>query len=313
VQKITAFVSHSDCSRHDTGWNHPEHQGRLPALMRTVHRDMLTLFEPLLEVEGRHASEEELRLAHTEAWLDVVRVAVAEAAEESRSLPFGEEAVVSAASWDAATAASGSVLTGIDAVLAGEVRNAFCAVRPPGGRVGRGSGGGFGIFNNVAIGGSYLAERAGIERILLVDLGARPSTGTVEILGADPRFRFAFVFEGSEEVASSLPGVARPLQPGAPGAAFVDALSGALREATAGFDFDFVLLAVGFDALSADPLGNLALEPADYFAATEVVRDAAERACDGRLVSVLEGGYHPGATGEAVVQHLRSLASLQPL
>src|SRR5690606_2496765 len=134
----------SDCSRHDTGWHHPDHQGRLPALMRAVYADMLTLFDPLLEVEGRHASDAELRLLHTPEYLARLRTWTEDAAARSQVLEPVPGIRVSGASWDAATAAVGSTLTAVDRVLAGDVRNAFCAVRPPGRYVHRDRPGGFG-------------------------------------------------------------------------------------------------------------------------------------------------------------------------
>ncbi|HLL47872.1 MAG TPA: hypothetical protein VK399_14265, partial [Longimicrobiaceae bacterium] len=123
----TAFVSHHDSPRHDTGWNHPDHQGRIPALVRAVYRDMPALHAHLLQVEARPASVEDLLLVHTPEYVRAVREAVARAAAEGRPLAFQADAVVSDASWDAAVASAGAAITGVETVLAGEARNAFCS------------------------------------------------------------------------------------------------------------------------------------------------------------------------------------------
>src|SRR5262249_33752129 len=129
--KVTAYVSHEDFSRHDTGWNHPDHQGRLPAITRAVYRDMVALWEPLLQLDGAHVSEEDLLRVHTPRYVDDVRRTAIAAAAEGRPLELGG-VPVSGASWDAATAAAGSVIVAVDAVMRGDARNAFVPARPPG-------------------------------------------------------------------------------------------------------------------------------------------------------------------------------------
>src|SRR5690606_25273035 len=117
--------SHYDCARHDTGWNHPDHQGRLPAVMRAVYADMLTLFPHLVEVEGRHASEEEMRLVHDSGYLDRLQGWVRSSAESGTPLEVEPGIVVSGASWAAARAAAGCVLTAVTDVVGDGPRRAF--------------------------------------------------------------------------------------------------------------------------------------------------------------------------------------------
>lgn len=309
---VTAFVTHSDCSRHDPGWGHAEHQGRLPAVARAVYRDMLTLFDPLLEVEGRPATVEDLRLAHTAAYVERVRAAAEEAGAAGKPLPLGAEVVVSGASWDAVLAAVGSVLTAVETVLAGEARNAFCAVRPPGHEAGPDGPGGFSIFNGVAAAARHLRERRGLERVLVVEVGARAGVGTARIVASDPGIRFLSLHQTGVGDAPAWPDEARPvpLPAGATGADLLAALGPALDAAVAGFPPDFLLVSLGFDALATDPLGGLALEPVDYHALTTLLRERADALCGGRLVSVLEDGFDPAGMGRGVVQHLRALAGL---
>lgn len=313
--KPTAFVAHPDPPRHDTGWGHPEHQGRLPALARAVHRDMLALHEVLLEVEGRHATEEELLLAHTPGYVDRVRRA-AEAAERAGApQPFGAEGRISGASWDAALAAVGCALAGIEAVRAGRAGNAFCAVRPPGRDAGPDGSGKFGLFNPVAVAARHL-RRNGAERVLVVDWGAAPPLGTPAIVRADPGIRLVSI-HGMASAASPSGVPAQDewnvaVAAGTGGAAFAAAQAAALERATAGWTPQWIVLAAGFDILAADPLGSLGVEPAEVHGQTLALRERAEQLCGGRLLSVLEGGFDPSATGRAAVQHLRALAGLPP-
>lgn len=292
----TAFVSHHHTSLHDTGWGHPEHQGRLPALVRAVYRDMLTLHGHLLEVEARPATEEDLLRVHTPGYVRRVREAVEAAAREGRPRTLEGEVVVSGASWDAALAAAGAAVTGVEVVLAGEARNAFCSTRPPGRDAAPDRPGGHSLFNTVAVAARHLLEERGAGRVLVVDWGAEAPLGTPEVFAGEPRVRLVSVHGGA-------------VPPGAGGAE----AGAALAEALAGVEgADFVLLSAGFDLLAADPRGGLEVEPREVYDLTLLVREAAERLCGGRLVSVLEGGYAPAETGKAVVQHLRALADLPP-
>jgi len=302
--KRTAFVSHYDCARHDTGWGHPDHQGRLPGLMRHVYRDMLTLFEPLLEVEGGHASREDLLLAHEPDYLDRVREWSIAAGAQGRPMVVEGDLVVSEATWDASLAAVGSVLTAIREVIEGRVGNAFCALRPPGQDAMRDRPGRFGALNPIVIGARHLLEREGYARVLVVGWGG----GGVELAGHDPaRVRGVEVpvrSAGADDDDTESPSSAR--------GDWVASQRGALAAATADFTPDFILLSAGFDGVETDPVRPGPLQPADFHGATVAVRTFAEEVCGGRLVSVLAGGYDPDALGASAVQHLRALAGLEP-
>ena len=311
----TAFVSHHDSPRHDTGWSHPDHQGRIPALVRAVYRDMPALHGHLVQVEAVPATDDDLLLVHAPEYVRSVRDAVARAAAEGRPVPFQADVVVSDASWDAAVASVGAALTGVEAVIAGEARNAFCSARPPGRDAAAGRAGGHSLFNSVAIAARHLRERRGAGRVLVMDWGARAPLGTGPVLAADPG---AWVLAIHQHPAPALAGDAPasppplrsfPVPAGAGGDEFAAALRAALDEAAA-WAPEWILLSAGFDVLAGDPLGGLAVAPRDVHGLTLLLREAADRLCGGRLVSVLEGGYDPAATGLAVVQHLRALAGL---
>lgn len=309
--KVTAYVSHHDCSRHDPGWGQPEHQGRLPAVARATYRDMLTLFEPLLELEGVPATEADLRLVHTQDYVERVREACAEAARAGEAVELAPDVRVSGASWEAATAAVGCAMTAVESVLAGDVRNAFCATRPPGAGAGADFASRFSVFNPVAVAARLLRERRGLERVLVVELGAEPGVGTLHALRNVSGVRILSIHHGSqrEEVDNSL---RVGLPAGASGAQLHSALDEALDLVLDDFIPDFLLLSLGCDALRTDPLGSLALEPDDYYTLSASLRARADRICAGRIVSVLEGGYDPAGMARAVVQHLRALAGLPP-
>ncbi|HEX7242184.1 MAG TPA: hypothetical protein VF263_18000, partial [Longimicrobiaceae bacterium] len=194
---------------------------------------------------------------------------------------------------------------------------------PPGRDAAAGRPGGHSLFNNVAVAVRHLRERRGLARVLVVDWGARAPRGTGQVLAHDRGVRVlsvhqhpvpALVPPDSGEPSGAAPPHLHAVEvaPGPDGAGFGAALARGLEEATVRWKPAFVLLSLGLDVLAGDPMGGLAVQPRDVHDLTLQVREAADRACDGRLVSVLEGGYDAAATGKAVVQHLRALAGLPP-
>ena len=313
--KTTAFVSHEDASRHDTGWKHPDHQGRLPAIVRAIQRDMVALWDPVLQREAVPATEEDLRLVHAPAYLDRVRDVAEASAREGRTLELGG-VPVSGASWEAASASVGAALTAVDAVLAGEVRNAFALARPPGRGAGADAPGEFSLFNTVAIAARHLRARRGVGRVLVVAWGARPPHALAELLAGDDGTDLVSLhqhprtFPDPADEGRAVDGAA--LAPGTDGEGFASALRASLDAIPSTRSPGFVLLSAGFDILGADPLGQLAVDPADVHPVTTVLREWADARAGGRLVSVLEGGYAAPETARAVVQHVRALAGLPP-
>lgn len=309
--KVTAFVSHEDCPRHDTGWSHPDHQGRLPAIVRAVQRDMVAMWEPMLQVEATPASEADLRLVHTQRYIDDVRRTAIAAAAEGRTLELGG-VPVSGASFDAALAAVGGAITAIETVLRGEARNAFVVARPPGRGAGADAPGDFSLFNTVAIAARHLRERHGSARVLVVSWAARPPTALRRALAGDPGVSILSLHQRADDESAARASTGDvPLAPGTDGAAFEAALRDALNAIPAEDAPDFVLLSAGFDILAGDPLGGLGVDPRDIHPITLALRDWVEARAGGRLVSVLEGGYDANATARAVVQHLRALAGVE--
>jgi acetoin utilization deacetylase AcuC-like enzyme len=312
----TAFVSHEDASRHDTGWSHPDHQGRLPAIVRAVQRDMVALWEPLRQMEAVPATEADLLLVHAPAYVARVREKSAESAREGRTLEL-DGVPVSGATWEAVLASAGAALTAVDAVLDGAVRNGFALARPPGRGASADAPGEFSLFNTVAIAARHLRERRVVERVLVVAWGAHPPLALARLLAGDEGIRLisihqhprAFPAPAAEEADPPIPGAALP--PGSGGDAFATALREALDAVPADESPEFILLSAGFDILAADAQGSLAVQPDEVHAITLVLREWADARAGGRLVSVLEGGYAAAETARAVIQHLRALAGVE--
>jgi len=303
-----AFISHSDCGRHDTGWGHPEHVGRLRAVTRALRED----WELMLRIEhreGRHATADELALAHDAAYVAAVRDAAA-----AGGVRFDADTVASEGSWDAATAGAGCVLDGIDLAV-GDGRRSFCAVRPPGHHALRAHAMGFCLFGNVAVGAHYARARHALRRVLIVDWDVHHGNGTQALVQDTEDIRFVSMHQwpwypgtgaaddrGSKESVWNV-----PMPGGLPASQYVSAFLGAVDAATAAWTPDLVLISAGFDSLNGDPLGGFTLEMDDVATLTREMVDRATAWCGGRLVSALEGGYAPDRVGEAAVVHMRAL------
>jgi acetoin utilization deacetylase AcuC-like enzyme len=196
-------------------------------------------------------------------------------------------------------------------VAAGKAQNAFGATRPSGAGAAAGSAGGFSIFNNLAICARHLVQRHGSDRVLVIEAGGSGPSATPSLLAGDRCIRVLSLREAGPDdagpVHSPLP---VQLPTGMAGAAFLDILDSALAGATAGFDPEYVVAGIGFDALATDPVGSLALEPVDFYALGQRLMETGG-ATAGRIVALLEGGYHAPSTGEATVQLMRALCGLK--
>lgn len=303
-----AFISHSDVGRHDNGWDHPEHVGRIRAITRAM-RYHPELFMALEHVEGRHARVDELALAHDRGYIERVR-----ALSEAGGGRFDADTVASGGSWDAATAAAGSVIEAVERSLDGRNLRSFVGVRPPGHHALRDRAMGFCLFGSVAI-GALVARRAGIERVLIVDWDVHHGNGTQAIVEPDAGIHFVSMHQwpwypgsGAAEDRGPHANVWNvPMAPGLPPERYRDALMAAVDAATDGWTPGLVLISAGFDSLAGDPLGGFTLELDDVRLLTRALVERSEHWCGGRVVSALEGGYDPDRLGEAVIAHLEAL------
>lgn len=304
-----AFISNADCGRHDTGWGHPEHVGRLRAIPRAL-REHPELFHALVHVEGRHATRSELALAHDAQYVDRVYAIV-----DGGGGRLDPDTVVSSGSWDAATAGAGCVLDAVDMALDGRAARSFCAVRPPGHHALRARAMGFCLFGNVAIAAHYARARHAVERVLIVDWDVHHGNGTQALVEEEPNIHFVSMhqwpwYPGTGAAADRGPHDTVwnvPMPAGLASDRYVSAFLGAVDEATRGWRPDLVFISAGFDSLAGDPLGGFTLEMADVDRLTREMVSRAEGWCGGRLVSALEGGYVPERLGEACVTMLEGL------
>jgi acetoin utilization deacetylase AcuC-like enzyme len=318
-----ALVLHPDCARHDTGWGHPEHQGRLPAIVAAIERDTPALIDALTQHQPEHARLDELQRVHPGGYIARIRQLAHEAAAGDTLVRVDVDTVVSAASWDAALAAAGCVLAAAALVARGEAASAFALARPPGHHALPDRGMGFCLFSNVAIAARALQAEHGVGRILIVDWDVHHGNGTQAVFYEDPSVFFLSLHQWpwypgtghSEETGAGRGrGTTRnvTLAAGTPAQEYVEQFERALDVALARFTPEFVLVSAGFDCMRGDPLGRLLLEPHDLHALTRLVLDRAAAVARGRVAFALEGGYAPARVGRAVVDVLRGMAGLPP-
>jgi acetoin utilization deacetylase AcuC-like enzyme len=225
------------------------------------------------------------------------------------------DTVLSSGSAEAALRAAGAVIRAVDGVMAGEFTNAFCPVRPPGHHAERDRAMGFCLFNNIAVGAHHARVMHGLTRIAAIDFDVHHGNGTQDIFHGDPD-----LFYASTHQSPLYPGTGRasehgvagnilnvPLPPGAGGESFRAAFRDTILPALADFAPHFVFISAGFDAHKADPLAELALDETDFGWVTAEICAAAGRACGGRVVSALEGGYDLTALAASAAAHVRAL------
>lgn len=320
MSALTALVLHEACSLHDTGWQHPEHQGRLPAIVHALYNDTPDLQDVTLQREGVPVSDDELLLVHTPQHVALLKAAHERAEATQRIVPIDNETLMSPASWDALLAAAGCVITACDAVMKGDARNGFALARPPGHHATATTAMGFCLANNVAIAARWLQRQHGVERVLIVDWDVHHGNGTQDIFYNDPRVYYLSTHQypwypgtGAREQRGTGAGAGTtrnvPLAAGINGVAYIDVFKRELDATLSEFDPEFVLVSAGFDCLRDDPLGQFLLEPADLHAITTHVMSVIDH---GRIVHTLEGGYNPPRVGAGVVDVVRAMAGLPP-
>ncbi len=295
---------------------HPECPNRLIAVRERLRQ--ASWAASLVPIPAREATETELRLVHDPAYLALLQREIAHVRDVCE-LSTGDT-LISRDSLQVARLAAGGVLAAADAVARGEVRNAFCAVRPPGHHATPHRGMGFCIFNHVAIAARYLQRAHAIQRVLIVDWDYHHGNGTQDIFYEDGSvFYFsthhygAYPGTGAPHETGAGAGQATtlnvPLPVGASDAQILLALETRLIPAAQAFRPDFLLISAGFDAMRGDLLGCFDVTPQGFAAMTQLLRDFADQHCGGKIVSVLEGGYRLDGLAECVAAHLEVLQS----
>jgi acetoin utilization deacetylase AcuC-like enzyme len=299
--------------RHQPSSDHPESPRRLLAIMDTIRA--LERQSALTVVPPKPATEDEVLLVHTLQYLSKVRE---EIGAGRRTLSTGDTEI-SAGSFTAALAAAGTVVSAVDAVATGRAGHAFCAVRPPGHHASQSRGMGFCVFNNIAIGARHARRRHGIDRILIADWDVHHGNGTQEVFWSDGSVLFFDThqhpwYPGTGSPDETGDGMARGLivnRPFPAGSGRQEIL-GVFREvlvpAAERFKPQLVMVSAGFDSRAGDPLGQFTLTDKDFADLTDVVVEIARQHANGRLVSVLEGGYSLDGLSRAVGAHLARLS-----
>jgi acetoin utilization deacetylase AcuC-like enzyme len=309
----TLLITHPCFVEHDTGPGHPERPDRMRAIDKVLGHEM---FNALKREEAplRDDVEERIALAHPQSYIDWVKSVRPEPGEEPVRLD--PDTVLSATSWEPALRAVGAGLHAVDRVFdpASGVKNAFAQVRPCGHHAERERAMGFCIFSNAAIAALYAREKYGAERVAVVDFDVHHGNGTQDIFWSDKNLYF-----GSTHQMPLYPGTGAlretgvgniwnaPLRPGDGGDPFKEAFEARILPSLRNFAPDLVLISAGFDAHRDDPLANLQLTEPDFGWATAKVAEIAEKHAQGRLVSMLEGGYNLAALAKSVAVHVNVL------
>ena len=307
----TLLVTHPCFVAHDTGPGHPERPDRMRALDKAFGHEA---FADLKRVEAplRDDVETWIAEAHPRAYIEAVKAA--RPAPGEAAVRLDPDTVLSSGTWEAALRAVGAGLHAVDEVMAKRVSNAFCQVRPCGHHAEASRAMGFCLFNNVAIAAMYARKQHGAERVAVVDFDVHHGNGTQDIFWSDKDLFLASthqmpLYPGTGALSET--GVGNicnaPLRPGDDGQPFREAFESRILPALKNFGPDFVLVSAGFDAHRDDPLANLALIEADFAWVTGQLAEVARRQANGRLVSVLEGGYNLAALARSAGVHVQGL------
>ena len=306
----TLYLSHPACLEHRVPADHPERPARLEAVEKILAHDH---FAALQREEAPRAEREHLLLAHTEEHVAAIEDAVPGPQERMR--PIDPDTWLSPGSWEAALRAAGAGIEAVDAVANRRVANAFCAVRPPGHHATADQAMGFCLFNNIAIAARHALEAYGAERVAIVDFDVHHGNGTEAIFRDDARVLYCSshqwpAYPGSGAVAETGAHgnvVNCPLPAGTDAARFREAWMTRLLPAVDAWRPDFLFISAGFDGHAKDPLASWNLTEEDYVWATLRLMELAARHAEGRIVSMLEGGYDLGALAASVAVHVKVL------
>jgi acetoin utilization deacetylase AcuC-like enzyme len=305
----TAYISHPLCLKHDMGAHHPESPARIHAIEDQLIASGLLSY--LQHHDAPAATFEQLSRVHDEAYIASIKSSV----PPQGVVHLDGDTALNPFSYQAALRAAGAVVHGVDLVMAGQVENAFCNIRPPGHHAERARAMGFCIFNNVAVGAVHALEHHGLQRVAIADFDVHHGNGTETIFHDDPRVMLCSTFQhpfypycGADSGNDHIINV--PLPAGTGGEGFRAAVTRHWLPALESFQPELLLISAGFDAHRDDELAMLNLTEADYAWVTDVLKGIAGKYAQGRIVSALEGGYELHALGRSVLAHIKVLSGL---
>jgi acetoin utilization deacetylase AcuC-like enzyme len=300
------------------GPGHPECPERLDAIEDRLLASGLGIV--LERRDAPEASPADIELAHTRMHVTSLRGLSQELDEHIKAggrdyAQIDPDTLMNPFTWKAALRAAGAALAATDAVIAGELENAFCAVRPPGHHACHDKAMGFCFFNNIAVAAKYALERHGLHRVAIVDFDVHHGNGTEDILSGDERVLMVGFFQhpfypytGADSHADNM--VNLPVPAYTRGQAIREMIEQSWIPRLEAFKPEMIFISAGFDAHREDDLGQLGLVEADYTWITSRVKEIAKKYASGRIVSSLEGGYNLNALGRSVDAHIRVLADL---
>ena len=314
----TGFYTHPECWKHEMGPGHPECPERLDAIQDRLLISGVDL--GLTSLQAPEAPLADIELAHDRLYVATLRGLSDRLNEEldaggPRYSHLDADTSINAHTWRAALCSAGAAIAATDAVIAGDLENAFCAVRPPGHHAAANKASGFCFFNNVAIAAKYAVERHGLKRVAVVDFDVHHGDGTENILSGDERILMVSFFQhpfyphsGTENPASNMLNV--PVPAYSKGAEIRELVEWQWLPRLEAFEPEMIFISAGFDAHREDDMGQLGLTEQDYAWITQRIRAVAQRFAKGRIVSCLEGGYNLSALARSVEAHVRVLADL---
>jgi acetoin utilization deacetylase AcuC-like enzyme len=313
----TGYFTHTDCRHHEMGPGHPECPERLDAINdRLIGTGLMDLLEshdaPLAELE-------DIALAHDPDLIESVGELnarlQASATATARYAQIDPDTSLNRHTWNAVRRAAGAAIAATNAVMAGQLQNAFCAVRPPGHHATYSRAMGFCVFNSIAIAAKHALERHGLERVAIVDFDVHHGNGTEDILSNDPRTLMVGIFQhpfypgtGANSPADNMLNL--PVPAYTKGDVVRELIKTHWLPRLEAFKPQMIFISAGFDAHREDDLGQLGLVEADYTWITQQICAVANKHAQGRIVSSLEGGYNLSALGRSVEAHLRVLADV---
>ena len=307
----TTYITHPDCLKHDMGPGHPERPARLQTI--SDHLRATGVLDTVQVLEAQMADAEDMKRVHDPRYVD----AVFEHAPTEGMVQLDGDTAMNPHSLNAARRASGAGLQAIDEVMAGRARNAFCAIRPCGHHATRNRAMGFCIFNNIAVAAAYALEKHGLERVAVIDFDVHHGNGTEDVFSHKEWhdkvlmasfFQHPFYpYSGTESNAPNMVNI--PVPRGADGIVVRKQVEAKWLPRLEEFGPQLILISAGFDAHREDDLGEMRLVEDDYVWMTQRLMEVADTHAQGRVVSMLEGGYNLNALARSVAAHVKTLAS----
>ncbi|MBS3997918.1 MAG: histone deacetylase family protein [Hydrogenophaga sp.] len=303
---LSAYITHSDCARHEMGPQHPECPERLGAI--NDHLLVKGLLDYMVPYDAPLATLEQLSQAHASLYVSELM-----AASPTEGLhPVDPDTYMNPHTLTAALRAAGAAVQATDLVVSGSVPTAFCCVRPPGHHAERSAAMGFCFFNNVAVGIRHALNVHGIQRVALIDFDVHHGNGSEDIFQGDERVLMCSIFEkglypfnGDEATGPNMVNVGLPTRSGSD--AFREAVTEHWLPALDAFAPELIYISAGFDAHREDDMGNLGLVEADYAWVTQQLLKIAQKHGKGRIISCLEGGYVLSPLARSAAAHVRVL------